>query len=44
MVRVAWLCRKSLKGHEFKAGRRYPTTGKLSLSTQQGMGNFFESG
>ena len=44
MVRVAWLCRKSLKGHEFKAGLRYPTTGKLSLSTQQEMGNFFESG
>ena len=44
MVRAAWLwCRKSPKGPEFEARLRYPTTGKLSLSTQQLMGNVFES-
>ena len=34
--RAAWLwCRKMPKGRKFEAGLRYPTTGKLSLSTQQ---------
>ena len=45
MVIAACLwCRKSLEGHEFEAGLRHPTTGKLSLSTKQQMGTFFESG
>ena len=30
--------------HEFEAGLRYATTEKLSLSTQQSMGIFFELG
>ena len=29
---------------EFEAGLRHATTGKLSLSTQQSMGTFFELG
>ena len=45
VVREARLsCRKSLEGREFAAHHRHPTTGTLSMSTQQWMGIFFESG
>ena len=45
VVRAAWLwCRNSPQSHEFEAGLSHATTRKLSLSTQQQMGTFFELG
>ena len=46
---VKWLERldygaESPKGREFRAELCHATTGKLSLSTQQSMGTFFEFG
>ena len=45
VVRAARLwCRKVAVSHEFEARLRHAATGKLSLSTQQKMGTFFELG
>ena len=45
VVRAARLwCRKSPQGREFEAELCHATTGKLSLSTRQQTGAFFESG
>ena len=45
VVRAARLwCRKSPLSCEFEARLRHAATGKLSLSTQQKMGTFFELG
>ena len=37
-------CRKTSQGREFEAWLRHAPTRKLSLSTQQSMGTFFELG
>ena len=38
------MVQKVAVSHEFKARLRHAATGKLSLSTQQKMGTFFELG
>ena len=44
VVRAAWLWCRVAVSREFEARLRHTATGKLSLSTQQKMGTFFELG